>query len=83
MRIEYERYFLKDLKNIKDTHLKLRIEEAILELKQTSKLETISSIIKMKGNKSAYRQRVGDYRIGFYLLIKENEMVDSFSKASP
>jgi len=75
MKLEYERSFLKDLKSIKDTNLKQRIEEAIIELKAADKIESIASVIKMKGHESAYRQRIGDYRAGFYLLIKNEEKV--------
>ena len=36
-------------------------------MKNATKLEDAGDIIKMKGSKNAYRMRVGEFRIGFYL----------------
>jgi mRNA interferase RelE/StbE len=56
-----------DLKKISDTKVKRSIKKAILKIESALSLGDVSGWKKLKGEKSAYRLRVGVYRIGFYL----------------
>lgn len=64
--------FHRDLKKIKDRSLRQNIKEAILEVEAAVKLADLPHVKKMEGFRNAYRLRVGDFRLGFYL---ENDTV--------
>lgn len=70
MKILYEKSFLRDLKKIKDQQVLDRINQVIKNVKSAETLNSISGIKKLKGHPSAYRIKMGDYRIGF---MYENE----------
>lgn len=60
--------FNKDLSRIKDRQLAIRIERIIRKLEAAQSLTEISGIKKMTGSANAYRLRIGDYRLGFFLI---------------
>jgi mRNA-degrading endonuclease RelE of RelBE toxin-antitoxin system len=66
MRLFYERTFLKDVKIIGDLSIKKKIETVLTSLGNAQNIGELSSVKKLKGHKSAYRIRIGDYRIGFF-----------------
>jgi mRNA interferase RelE/StbE len=66
MKLVYERSFLKDVKAIGDSSVKKKIETAITSLHAAKSMEELQAVKKLKGHKSAYRIRIGDYRIGFF-----------------
>lgn len=66
MKIVYTRAVTKDVRKIKDQKVIARITKALDELKQVESLEEISSIKKLAGHPTAYRIRIGTYRLGFY-----------------
>lgn len=58
--------FARDAKKLsKDSQLKLRA--ILLEVESVENLSQIANLKKMTGYKNAYRIRMGDYRIGFYV----------------
>jgi len=59
--------FKKDLKKIKGKTLKLKIKNCIINLEYISNLKDIKNCKKLSGSYNAYRIRIGDYRLGFYL----------------
>jgi len=66
MKVEFLKRFSKDLDDIKAKAVKQAVLR-IIELMETAEtLDKISNIKKLKGHKSAYRVRVGDYRLGFF-----------------
>ena len=67
MKIEFLTKFNKDLTKIRDKNLLKKIEHFILELENCNKLSEIEQIKKCVGFKNAYRKRIGDYRIGFFV----------------
>lgn len=73
MKIIFLKSFLDDIKKIKDKNLKATIKAAILNIENAETLEDLSNVKKMKGYSTAYRIRIGDYRMGFY---KETEVVE-------
>lgn len=62
--------FDKDLDKIQDIDVLARIEEVILHVMAVQKPTEIQNMKKMKGFKTAFRIRVGDYRIG--VLIEKD-----------
>jgi mRNA interferase RelE/StbE len=68
MKINYLPAFIKDLKDLKSTSpysvIKNLVFTDILAVKQLSE---INNLKKLKGECNAYRIRIGDYRIGFFV----------------
>jgi mRNA interferase RelE/StbE len=67
MDIRYTKRFLKDLKALQSTEVYEKICALVLEeMPNLEDLSTIVNLSKLKGDDTAYRIRVGDYRIGFF-----------------
>ena len=64
MDIRFEASFEKDLRGIRDKKLLNRVKDVIDEVKETEELGTLRNLTKLKGYKTFYRIRLGDYRIG-------------------
>ncbi|HFC76938.1 MAG TPA: plasmid stabilization protein [Candidatus Moranbacteria bacterium] len=73
MKIIYAREALKDVIKIKSKKLKDKVKSVILDIKSAKNLRDIKSVKKLAGHPSAFRIRVGDYRLGFYF---ENDTVE-------
>ena len=68
MKSEYLPTFIKDLKSLKSTPVYTRIKNiAFQDILSCQNLSDISNLKKLKGEDNAYRIRIGDYRIGFFL----------------
>lgn len=67
MKVIYTKLATKDVRKIKNKKTQQQIKEAILLLKKTDSIKDIPSIVKMSGHQTAYRMRIGGYRLGFYL----------------
>jgi mRNA interferase RelE/StbE len=68
MNVTYKKNFLKDLKALQSTDVYDKICILVLEkIPNTEDLSTIANLSKLKGDETAYRIRVGDYRIGFFI----------------
>ena len=66
MKVEFLKKFSKDLDNVKTRLVKPALMSLIELMENTDSLDTIPNIKKLKGFKTAYRARVGDYRLGFF-----------------
>ena len=66
MKISFSKQFEKQIDSISDSTVKELIGKAIQTIRASSALREIRNIKKLKGHKSAYRMRIGNYRIGFY-----------------
>jgi mRNA interferase RelE/StbE len=64
MKLEFRESFGKDIDKIKDKKIKSTCLELIEKLKELDTLTDLPNVKKLKGGKSYYRIRVGDYRIG-------------------
>ncbi len=65
MKIEYSEPFLKDLKKLKNAKIYSIIKRLCFdELPDYESLSAVSHVNKIRGYKSYYRIRVGDYRVG-------------------
>ena len=60
--------FNKDVARIKDKRVAGRIESVLKKLESVKSLSEVAGVKKMAGAQNAYRIRIGDYRLGFYLI---------------
>jgi len=67
MHIEFLARFSKDIDKINQQSVKSAIAKAIVEVEHAKSITEIRNVKKMLGAKNAYRIRIGDYRIGFFL----------------
>ncbi len=67
---KFNKRFLKDLEKITQPAVKEDILEVIVNTQKVNTISEIKNIKKLKGHFTAYRVRIGDYRIGLY--IEEN-----------
>jgi mRNA-degrading endonuclease RelE of RelBE toxin-antitoxin system len=89
MEVVFLRSFLNDIKKLSDNKLKNKIKEFIVELQNAETLEELQNVKKLKGFSTAYRWRMGDYRLGFYKdenkvelarFVKRNDIYKVFPK---
>ena len=73
MTINYYRAFTKKFDDLTDKKLAVSILETIDNIEKASNLKDIKNLKKLKGAANAYRIRIGDYRIGFFV---ENNSVN-------
>lgn len=66
MKVEFLKRFSKDLDNVGSKIVKQSLIRTIELLESCDSLEAIPNIKKLKGHRTAYRVRVGDYRLGFF-----------------
>jgi len=72
VKVLFDKSFIQDIQKFKDEKLNLRIAKAIQAIEEAESLAGIPNISKIKRHPSAYRIRVGHYRIG---LFKENDVI--------
>ncbi len=87
MKVVYYRLFVKDISKIKQQRLKKQVENTILSIKKEANLDQIPNLIKMKNHDTAYRMRIGKYRMGFFYedgviniarFVKREDIYDVF-----
>ena len=67
MKVEYLPSFLKDLKALQSNARYATIRKLVFEeVPRCSSLQEMRNLKRLKDADSAYRLRVGDYRIGFF-----------------
>jgi mRNA interferase RelE/StbE len=76
MKVKFRERFEKDLKKISDQKILLQIKIVILDTEKADNISQISNFKKLKGHKTAYRIKLGDYRIGVY----KNDQVIEFTR---
>lgn len=67
MKVEFLRKFSKDLDRIPFKSTKLALLKVITEIEGAESLDGFPNLKKLSGHKSAYRIRLGDYRIGIFI----------------
>ena len=73
MKVEYTDRFSKDIDKITEKTLMNSIDDTITKVKLAKSIHDLSNIKKIKGHSSAYRIRIGDYRIGIF--VKEDIII--------
>ncbi len=71
MKIKILRTFIKDLKKIKNQIVLKKVAEAVINVKTAETIKVVKDIKKLKGYETAYRIKIGDYRIGLFLEDEE------------
>jgi len=74
MKVVFLEKFSKDLDKLKDKKARQSIKNAIIKVEEALSLEKITGLKRLKGEKRAYRLRVGNYRIGLYIQGNTVEM---------
>lgn len=72
MKTGFKKSFLKELKKLKNKHLKNAINECIIQVETSENVTKIKNLKKLAGYDIHYRIRIGDYRIGIKI---EKEIV--------
>jgi mRNA interferase RelE/StbE len=67
MQVEFLDRFSKDLDKLKVKHVKEAVRKLILRLEAANSPSEIPNLKKLAGHKSAYRVRLGDYRLGMFI----------------
>ena len=65
MHINYERSFLKDIKELKNKQIVTKLKAIIQQFESDENLSEFGNIKKLKGHKTYYRIKISDYRLGF------------------
>ncbi|MFO0355772.1 MAG: type II toxin-antitoxin system RelE family toxin [Sphingobacteriaceae bacterium] len=65
MQVEFLSKFSKDIDHINQKSVKNNLAKLIRLIESENDLNNIPNIKKLVGHKSAYRVRIGDYRVGF------------------
>jgi mRNA interferase RelE/StbE len=71
MEVEFLESFYKDLNKIRSDRVKAALRNSILKVEAAQSLKELNNIKKMTGFKSAYRIKIGDYRIGIFIKIRK------------
>ncbi len=66
MQVEFLSKFSKDIDGISQKSVKANLSKLIRTLELEENLNNIPNLKKLSGHKSAYRVRIGDYRVGFF-----------------
>ena len=66
MEVEFTKTFSKQIDAIYNESLKLRLTQAVQNVLLANTLQEIANLKKIKGHQSAYRIKIGDYRIGLF-----------------
>lgn len=72
MRVEFLSKFDEDIDDILQVSVKIAIKKVIESIEAAESIRQIQNVKKLVGYKNAYRIRMGNHRIGFYL---ENNLV--------
>ena len=72
MKTAFRESFARDLKAVRDKKLLQRVKESIEAVERAESLNSLPNLKKLRGAKSYFRLKLGDYRIG---LALENDTV--------
>lgn len=67
MNVQFLDQFNRDVNRLQHASVKRALSKIIEEVKSANSLSEIRNIKKLQGFKAAYRVRIGDYRLGFFL----------------
>ena len=67
MKVEFLSKFNKDLNKLNDDHVRASVMKTIELIESAKNISAIQNLKKLKGHKSAFRIKLGDYRIGIFV----------------
>ena len=68
MEVVFLRSFIQDFRLITQPAVRRKIERAVKRMQEVTSLRELKELKKLEGFPNAYRVRVGDHRIGFFLV---------------
>ena len=74
MELVFLRSFIQDFKAINDASVRRKIERTVKQFEAARSLHELTNLKKLVGFRNAYRVRIGDYRIGFFLVDEKVEL---------
>lgn len=74
MKVIFLSKFNKDIRKLNDTLIKNMLIEVIESLENANQISDIKNCKKLAGHKTAYRIRIGNYRLGFFYENGEIEL---------
>ncbi len=77
MNVRFSKQFEKQIDRLNSSKQKAAIAEAVHQMSSAKTLSEVPNIKKMKGHGSAYRMRVGDFRIGFFSESNDEVLVST------
>ncbi len=66
MKVEFSKAFKKDISKLNNQNVKQKLKEVIIRLENEESLRIIPNCIKFQNHTTAYRIRIGGYRLGIY-----------------
>lgn len=66
MKVEYLKRFSKDIDDVSSKSVRSALKRVIELMESSATLSKIPNTKKLQGHKTAYRTRIGDYRLGFF-----------------
>ncbi len=79
MKVEFLNKFSKDIDALNQKSIKANLLKLIDQIEEAQSLSEIPKLKKLVGHKSAYRIRLGDYRVGFFYESQKNNFCQSCS----
>jgi mRNA interferase RelE/StbE len=67
MQVRFLQPFSRQIDTLRDPVLRNRLGGVVAGVKNAATIRDIPNVKKLKGHKSAYRIRLGDFRIGLYV----------------
>jgi mRNA interferase RelE/StbE len=67
MQVDFTERFLKQDRELRSEVLHARLQRVVLMVKDAKTIRDIPNLKKLKGHQTAYRIRVGDFRIGLFI----------------
>ena len=64
MKVEFKSSFARDLRKLRDEEVQRKVQQLIVLVEQSSRLDVVPGVKKLQSSGAYYRIRVGDYRIG-------------------
>ena len=66
MEVEFTKTFSKQIDSLHNESLKSRLSQVVQNVILANTLQDIVNLKKMKGHQTAYRIKIGDYRVGLF-----------------
>jgi mRNA interferase RelE/StbE len=66
MEVAFTKIFSKQIDTLHNESLKLRLVQVVQNVISANTLQDIVNLKKMKGHHTAYRIKIGDYRVGLF-----------------
>ncbi len=70
MQVEFTKHFSRQLDGLRNDALREKLRATVKEVMVAGSTANISGLKKLKGHPSAYRIRIGDYKVGVYIENK-------------